>query len=159
MSVLYTPTDNDEMRDAYGTRFGVCGPTVLAVLERATVKEIVDRWPNGYRGYAPMVDVKKLLGEFGWSYKFKSAHKSKEFPTPDTDLAIVRIQWLKDDGTEYFWAEATLHTHYVLMARHEGQWWVYCNGDGYGWFLRDSPDGKDYLDGGFVTSYLELTMA
>ena len=81
-------------------------------------------------------------------------------------MAILRIQWLKPDGEEYFWREASSHSHYVTMQRFPLEtssdgWWAFCNGEL--WFrAHDIVNGgirylNDHEIRGYVSSYLELT--
>lgn len=155
---LYVPPDNDEaMEKKYKTpsfRYGTCGPAVIATLAHKTVKEILDLWVGEFRGHAPMKEMKLTLEKLGYTITSKRGNKSREFPKPSTSSAIVRIQWLKEDGTEYYWAAATTYTHYVLMQKIYGQWWIFCNSQK--WFQKDSRAGRKYLELGYVSSYFEI---
>ena len=151
----FVPSDNLESQRVYADENGgVCGPASIASIERTTVKVIVDKWPGGYRGYAPMRDMVQVLRELGWTVRRKRGSKNRQWPSPSTDLAIVRIQWLDDDGQEYYWAVAPLHTHYVAMKKIGEDWYVFCNGTGV--FRTSSYAGAHYFDIGYMTSYLEL---
>jgi len=152
---FYIPEDNDELKKKYEPRFGVCGISVIAVLEKKTVNEILFDWITDYKGYAPMKEMKAMLQKLGYNCKVKFGKKARVFPTPSTDIAVIRIQFLDENGKEFFWAEATLHSHYVLMQKINGEWWIFCNGDAK-WFAKDSETAKNYLKDCYVSSYLEL---
>ena len=157
-TVLWVPPDNDEQRikhERMPNRRGTCGPSCIAVLEHTTVQSILDHWAPTWRGFAPIAEVKDVLSAYGYVYTYVRAHKAKTFPTPTTDIAIMRIQWLKEDGTEYYWRAAGSHTHYVLMRKVNGVWFVFSNSEG--WFEKDEMFGRKYLEGrGYVSSYLEI---
>ena len=158
---IFVPSDNHALMMKYEKLHGgTCGPAAIAVLEHITVQEVLNKWKgigqSAFRGYSPIADMKETLTAFGYKYKSIRAHKAKEFPTPKTDIAILRIQWLKPDGTEYYWAAAGSHTHYLLMKKIDGAWWVFCNGQL--WFESDSTFAKNYFSGrGYLSSYIELT--
>lgn len=160
---LYTPPDNEELARIYEAKGGgVCGAACIAVLEQVPVQSILDRWIGKnsayFRGFSPIADMKSTLTTFGYTYKYVRAHKSKTFPLPKRNAAILRIQWLQPDGTEYYWAAAGAHTHYILIQRINDEWWIYCNGNG--WFNILDPFAKYYLTNkGYVSSYLELSKA
>jgi hypothetical protein len=161
---FYIPPDNDELRKEWETppkHGGTCGPSTLAVLERTTVKSVIDGWigrdGEGWRGFSPIKEMKANLEKLGYSASLKGGRKSKAFPTPTTDASIVRIQWLKDDGTAYPWFDAPKFSHYVLMRKYDDQaeWMVFCNGNG--WFGAFGEFAKEYFEHGYVSSYLELS--
>jgi hypothetical protein len=161
---LYIPVDNESAK--HGTRkkgfYGVCGPSTIAVLTHKTVQEIISLWSDGgpslwsegYKGYAPMREMEATLHKLGYEIERKKGDKAKEFPEPTTDTAIIRIQWLKPDGTEYYWRAQTPNTHYVLMEKHTGEWWIFCNSAL--WFKKNSEFSRSYLKLGYVSSYLEI---
>ena len=153
---MFVPADNDVLREKYEPRYGVCGISVIAVLEKKTVSEILEDWITDYRGYAPVKEMKKMLQKLGYKCSLKRGKKARKFPEPATDIAVIRIQFLDENGKEFFWAEATLHSHYVLMQKVNGKWWIFCNGDAK-WFAKDSVTAKKYLKDCYVSSYLELT--
>ena len=152
----FVPPDNQEMASKYEEVGGTCGPSAIAVLERTTVEQVISKWrgvgPQAFRGFAPIREIKETLSALGYHFLYKKGHKAREWPKSMTNTAIVRIQWLKEDGTEYYWKAAGAHTHYVLMQRINGEWWVFCN-DAL-WFK-----ASDYSVGpqGYVSSYLELS--
>ena len=158
---LYVPSDNHELRIKYeaSKRGGTCGPSTIAVLEHTQVETIIDCWCGWrahWRGFSPIGEMKITLSFLKYQFKYVRAHKAKTFPKPNGDAAIVRLQWLKDDGTEYYWAAAGAHTHYVLMQKIRGEWWVFCNGAG--WFMTDTAFAKEYIGNrGYVSSYLEIS--
>ena len=161
LSDLYIPQDNDELRDKYEAsgKGGTCGPSTIAVIKRTSVQNIIDNWCGGraaWRGFSPIGEVENTLAFFGFSSKLCHGLKSKNFPHPTTDMAIVRVQWLQKDGTEFYWRAAGPHSHYVLMQKIKDEWWVFCNGDG--WFSPRTPFASHkYFEGrGFVSSYLEV---
>ncbi|MFA6035335.1 MAG: hypothetical protein WC759_00060 [Candidatus Micrarchaeia archaeon] len=160
MDPLYIPPDNEAAKkkpEATNTSFyyGVCGPAAVAALVKKPISETLNLWVGKFKGHAPMKEVQATLEKLGYVVERKKGNKAKAFPEPLTPYAIVRIQWLKEDGTEYYWRAATCYTHYVLMQKVKGKWWIFCNGTG--WFKKDSKEGKTYLKLGFVSSYLELS--
>jgi len=157
---MFIPPDNEEARkhlnfDTPSGYWGTCGPAAIAVLSNKSVKEIISMW-DGYKGYAPLKDMQLIMKKLGYNVIRKKGAKSKQFPEPTTDAAIIRIQWLQEDGTEFPWWSATQNTHYVLMQKIEGEWWIFCNSNL--WFKKESEEGKKYLEMGFVSSYLEVAL-
>lgn len=156
---LFVPVDNEIAK--LGKRekgfYGVCGPSTIAVLTHRSVKEIIDLWPGGYKGYGPLKEMQSTLAKLGYLAVRVKGDRARTFPRPVTRRAIVRIQWLKPDGTEYYWKAQTPNTHYVLMSFYEGEWWIFCNE--CLWFKRDSKKAKEYLRLGYVSSYLEIRKA
>lgn len=162
---LFIPLDNVHQREKCllrsDGRGGTCGPAAIAVLEGTTVQSVLERWKgigeSAFRNFSPIADMKETLNAFGYTFKYVRGGKAKTFPYPMTSAAIVRIQWLKDDGTEYYWAAAGAHTHYVAMQKIGDDWMVFCNGEG--WFRAHGQFAKDYFVDrkGYVSSYLELT--
>lgn len=163
---FFIPPDNDKLRAAWENtpkHGGTCGPASIAALERTTVHAVIDSWAGrtareGWRGFSPMKEIKATLEKLGYSVAIKGGRKSKVFPTPQTDVAIVRVQWLKDDGTTYPWFEAPKYSHYVLMQRYQDgeDWYIFCNGEDWGWFGAHGRDAIEYLEHGYVSSYLEV---
>lgn len=156
---LYYPYDNDEMRRIYESwEKGSCGPAALAVVFHMPVHAVINLWPlyfsREYKGWATLKDIKVLLEKKHLKTKRKIWGKQhgSTFPEPSTEEAIVRIQWLKMDGTEYYWREASKYTHLVTMKKIDGEWYIFCNGTG--WFKKDQE--KKYLKLGYVTSYIEV---
>ena len=162
MSSLFIPSDNDIERENSLTNEGqgTCGPAAVAVIIKKTVKATLNEWPVKYPGWGAWKDIKLILERHGYSVKSRSGKKSPEFPHPESDEAIIRIQWLDDEGKEYYWAEASRHTHFVAMKKLPGDgkhWMVFCNSRG--WFPAHGSEARDYLeDEGFVTSYYELSL-
>jgi hypothetical protein len=155
----WMPPDNKELAEKYAKIGGVCGPATIAAYKGLFVKEVLDQWrglgEQSFKGYSPIKELKETLTTFKLSFDYFKAGKAKAFPTPRT-TSILRIQWLKEDGTEYYWRAAGAHTHYVLMEKGSEGWWIYCNGTG--WFLKDSLIAENYLTGrGYVSSWLELS--
>lgn len=155
----FIPLDNEIQKNRAMLEehyWGVCGAAVIAVLEKKTIDEILDAWigEKGYKGYAPMKEMKLNLEKYGYKPIRFNGKKSKEFPEPNSEKAIVRIQWLKPDGTEYYWAAATPNTHYVLMQKLDGKWWIFCNS--HLWFEKNSQAAIDYLKFGYVSSYFVI---
>lgn len=131
--------------------YGTCGLAVIAVLEGKSVEEIKTEWEkvNGkYPNSANLKGMIKLLKALGYSVERHNGGKIKTFPSRANQI-IARIQWLKEDGTEYYWAEAPIHTHYVLIRDKTD---IFCNG--YGWFKSFSLHGRNYLNKGYISSYL-----
>jgi hypothetical protein len=156
MDDLFVPVDNEAAKQGKREKgfYGVCGPCTIAVLTRRSVKEIIDLWSGGYKGYGPLKEMQATLTKLGFSTVRVKGNKTRTFPIPATRRAIVRIQWLKADGTEYYWKAQTPNTHYILMYFWDGEWWIFCN-DAL-WFRKDSETGRNYLRLGYVSSYLEI---
>ena len=166
---MFVPSDNEEAKrrgeewslKQRGLHFntpsgywGVCGPASIAALTRKTVKEVIESWSFEFKGYSPMFEMGEALKKVGFQITRVNGRKLRWFPLPKTNEAILRIQWLKDDGSEYPWWCATQNTHYVLMKNYNGRWWIFCNS--HLWFEIDSIIGKEYLKLGYVSSYFEL---
>ena len=152
---FFVPPDNEEQRKKYEPEgYGCCGPAAVAALMRMAVYRIIDNWPCEYKGWGPMKEMQEVLEKLRIPFVRVRGMKAKKFPRSKSGCAIVRIQWLKDDGMEYYWAAATCHTHYVLMLKIDEKWWVFCNGQG--WFLADKKE-EEYLKLGYVSSYFEIS--
>lgn len=153
---LFVPYDNESAKQ--GTRqkgfYGVCGPSIIAVLTGKTIQEVINVWEGKFKGYAPMKEMQATLEKLGYFPIRKKGNKAREFPEPTTHVAILRIQWLKPDGTEYYWKAQTPNTHYVLMQKHNNEWWIFCNDTL--WFRKDSEEAKNYLRLGYISSYFEI---
>jgi len=171
MEKLFIPPDNEssKMKPDGSGYFGVCGPSTIAVLSHKNVKEIVNIWADGFKGYAPIKEMQATLEKLGYTSSVrKKGNKAKQFPEPTTNTAIIRVQWLKEDGTEFYWAAQTSNTHWVLMQKlnsdkssnsygetdTKGEWWIFCNE--YLWFKKDSEEARKYLRLGYVSSYFEI---
>jgi len=157
----YTPPDIEEAKqEKYKTpsfRYGICGLAVIATLSHKSIKEILSIWSSEFKGHAPMKEVENTLLKLGYSFRKCRGMKAKKFPIPRTNSTIIRIQWLQGDGTEYYWAKAPAYTHYVLMQKIDGKWWVFC--DSEGWFeIDETKEHSEYLkrNQGYVSSYLEI---
>lgn len=114
--------------------------------------DVLERWRGigraTFRGLASLHEMKETLTAFGYSYRQVKGNRAQSFPFPRTDLAIVSVEWFREEGERYA-------GHYVSMKKLKDRWWVYCNGEG--WFPADSDRGMGYLDGrGCVPSYLEV---
>jgi len=142
---------------------GTCGLSVIAVLEHRDVASIKKDWESvlgAWEGFANFKDIERLLQAHNIPFIRKRGLKATDFPKINTKYAIVRVQWLKDDGTEYYWREAPLHTHYVLLQKEGEKQWLFCNSKG--WFEQTSPfylfylEGNEDVCGGYITSYLEI---
>lgn len=150
---FFVPYDNLDMRRKYEPRYGCCGPATIAVFFGTTVGKIIADWPAYYRGYAPIKEMEAMLKKRGLKVEWKKGGKARVFPQPTTGSAIVRVQWLRDDGTEFYWMGAP--SHYVLVQKKDGEWWVFCNA--HLWFKADSDEAHSYLDRGYVSSYFEVS--
>ena len=160
MDRLFVPPDNADIRDRYERlgRGGTCGVATVAALERKTVQSVIDSWAGekGWPGYSPIREMRATLEKDGYRVKVCQGHKAKEFPFIDCMAAIVRVQWLDDDGKDYSgFMERARHTHYVLLEWHAGKILVFCNSDG--WFPAKGKVARDYLKPGYVSSYLEVS--
>ena len=158
MISFFVPPDNEKAQmqpDGKGY-WGVCGPSTIAVLTKKSVMEIISLWASPFRGFSPWVEMEATLKKLGYApIVRRRGNKAREFPNPLTSAAIVRIQWLQDDGTEFYWRARTPNTHYVLMQKDpDGEWWIFCNS--WLWFRKNSVKGKAYLKLGYVSSYYEL---
>jgi hypothetical protein len=150
---LYTPSDYQALEPK-----GTCGLATLAVLQEKTVQWVLNEWNRiigpyhfiGEKGsganLGPMLD---LMRSWGWELKRHRGLRARVLPRGEKPI-IARIQWLREDGTEYFWREAPIHTHYVLIIKDM----IFANE--YGWIARGSKEELDYLKLGFVSSYVEI---
>jgi hypothetical protein len=156
-SNFFVPLDvaTSQIRSDGKGYYGVCGPSTIAVLMHQSVQSVIADWAGAFKGYSPLKEMQATLEKLGYASVRIKGNKAKEFPTPTTKTAIIRIQWLKDDGTEFYWAAQTPNTHYVLMQKIDGDWWVFCNSEL--WFKKDSAKAKDYLKLGYISSYLEIS--
>lgn len=164
---FYVPPDNDELREQYEPRYGTCCPSAIAVLQETTVKNVIDCWATKqggkYRGFAPLKETKEVLTQRGIRFVWKGGKKARVFPKPETGCALVRISWLREDGTEFYWMGAP--SHFVLLVKDpqqstlsgadSGLWWVFCNA--HKWFPLIGNREKEYLRRGYVSSYFEIS--
>ena len=177
---FFVPPDNDALREKWADspqHGGTCGVSCIAALERTSVQSVIDRWAGeSWPGYSPMRGMVSTLKALGYSVERRRGMKAKEFPLSQKVLeggaAIVRIQWLDDDGKDYSgFMERARHTHYVLMQEfpesnildgsgktiHVDQGvYVFCNGEA-GWFKAYGRYALRYLQPGYVSSYLEVS--
>ncbi len=150
----FIPPDNEEQkRKAQEGYWGICGPSAIAALTEKSVKDVIDVWGN-FKGFSPLKEMEETLRKLGYDVELVRGNKAKTFPQPRTDAAILRIQWLQADGTEFYWRARTPNTHYVLMKKLDDEWWVFCNE--VLWFKLDGEVGSRYLTLGYVSSYLEM---
>lgn len=149
----YVPSDTKELEP-----FGTCGPACIAVLEKKKISEVLTELgipiPTEPM-WTILKDMESHLHKFSWNTKRIQGKKSHLMRIPPTGIAIARLQHLKEDGTEYYWAEASSHTHYVLLIydKDKDELWEFCNGNG--WYC----PGKGLtigIDGAYISSYLEL---
>jgi hypothetical protein len=146
---------------------------VISVLEGKSVEEIKNEWEKHIGKYvlkdindynksvkgsgANLKPMIMLLKELGYSVERHNGGKAKNLrglcamSMVENKPIIARIQWLKDDGSEYYWKQAPLYTHYVLIRQKN----IFCNGQG--WFIRGSKQEEDYLKLGYVSSYLMVS--
>lgn len=130
---------------------GICGPWVIAYLAKKKLKEVIDNWTDGYRGFAPMGEVERELKKYGIETTRTRAIFKKEFEAVGGDLILAFIQW----GKHKHWIEAQKHTHWVVVeVRRDGDIWIGCSEDG--WFPKDSEHGENYLKDGYIRSYLKI---
>jgi hypothetical protein len=161
-SLLHWPTDNARLRARYeGRDGGVCGPAAVAALEHRQVQEVIDAWAVPFHGCSPVGELFATLEALGFAVARRLGRKASEFPRPATDRAIARVQWLREDGSEWFYRQAPRYSHFVAMRRDPatGVWWAYCNSRL--WFRAHGREGDAYLNAGsprgYISSYLELS--
>ena len=159
MITMYEPKDFRELESQ-----GTCGLAAIAALEHREVSSVKKDWDGllgEYKGFANFKDIEKLLTAHNIPFIRKRGLKAQHFPKIQTKYAIVRVQWLQEDGKEYYWAEAPLHTHYVLLQKEGDKQFVFCNSKG--WFEQNTPFyewyfiGDEERIGGHITSYLEIS--
>lgn len=160
MEDFYVPRDNDSTRELYEREgLGVCGPAVIATLTKKKVGTIIDDYIEHYKGHQTFRNIKEILKLLGINFKQKNGHKVKEFPLPKTEYSIVRVQWLgKGNLDKYhgwnYWVEATQNTHYILIRKIGKKRFCFCNA--IGWFFINNQTTRDYLEEGYITSYLDI---
>lgn len=134
---------------------GICGPHSIAQVIDLTTRDVILDWIGGYKGFAPLREMKAMLDFYGAKYKWMPSKDRKNFDLAGYNLAIARIQWLPegdDEGQKWgHWAEAQMHTHYVSLKRVGDKVMVNCDGDGI-----FEANTTDYLDFGEITSYLYI---
>jgi len=158
--VGWVPPDNVAYRMRYEPEGGgVCGPAAIAADLGLTVRDVLEKWCGedsaSFRGFSPVDELKETLEAFGYKVKWFGAKKALQFPKLET-TAILRVQWLRPDGSEYYWAARGQHSHYLLMKKHQGTRWAYCNIEG--WFSEQMELWQTYLwkKHGYISSILEL---
>ncbi len=152
---LFVPKDNDLQRsllEIHGVK-GTCGPSVIAALSKGEVGEIISDWPRRYRGYAHVSEMAKMLRRMGYRTNVQNDIRMKRFPAPASGTAILKIQWLQPDGSEYP-RDRIKHAHYLLLQRIDNEWWLFCNA--YKWFPIDSEHARQILKIGYVKSCITI---
>lgn len=158
---FFIPPDNDELRERYKNspkQGGTCGVAAIAALRGTTVEYVIERWvgKGEWPGYSPVKEMQATLEAMGYKTRKCRGGEAKQFPNVRSSAAIVRIQWLDQDGKPFPWFEAFRHTHYVLMRWVKGEgFYVFCNGTG--WFPAHGSFAKEYLRPGYVSSYIEVS--
>lgn len=146
----YEPEDNQTLRLQYESEGkGTCGPAVIAVITRKTVRSVLDDW-GIYPGHATVKEMRRVLRKNHIIVRQKPGKRAKEFKG---DKAVLRIQWVGPGDVEQFhghdsWHEATNNTHWLYV--EDGM--VFCNDAG--WFPKS--DLKKYLRSGYITTYYEI---
>jgi len=159
---FFIPEDNELMRSLFEVnKKGTCGPSCIAVLCKCKVAEIIFNWKKytdkkgfvdntNYRGFAPVKELMSEIESRGFKIKKQRGLKARKFPHPKTGLAIVRVVFLKEDGTEFYWMAQP--SHYILIKKISGKWWVFSND--MCWV--EEKNAEDLLVNGYVSSYIEI---
>ena len=145
----YTPQDFGEWE-----KYGTCGESCIVVLTRtSTVSEQANFQKQKYGHlWTNVKEIEEMLKSY-FETKRKRGNKAKMLPTPSTDQALIFIQWLDDEGKEYYWREAQKHTHWILMQKFDDGVWIWDNG--WGWLKKEEWE-KVGFEKGYIRSYLEL---
>jgi hypothetical protein len=145
----YTPQDYKEFE-----KYGTCGESCIVVLLKAPSVEGQTNFQQQQYGHTwtNVGEMEEMLKPY-FETKRKRGNKSKVLPMPSTKQALIFIQWLDDDGKEYYWRAAQTHTHWVLMQLFADGMWIWDNG--FGWQKKEEWE-KVGFDKGYIRSYLEL---
>lgn len=153
MDKIFIPHDNEYYRDFYESQGkGSCGLSILAVIFRKSIKEILDGWKD-YKGHAPVQELRRFLEINCLKIKKKNIIESYDILKSNNARAIFRIQWLGNKEGKFHgwdsWFEATSNTHYLYLENN----YLFCNVDL--WFPKENL--YHYLgNNGIITSSLEI---
>lgn len=151
------PKDNDFMTDKYKIeRGGICGQACLAIIEKSSIKEVMDNWKKlnmEFKGYSGWKQLREYLKKRGFTVKLKRMDNLGEFSWKK--FYLLRVQWIgegkKKEKPFYgwgHWCEASAYTHFIVY--HKGK--VFCNETG--WF--DYHGLNKYLENAVATSAMEI---
>jgi len=148
----YIPQDYKELEEE-----GTCGESCIVILTKAPSVEGQANYQNQQYGHlwTNVGEMEEMLEMLHFETKRKRGNKAKSLPIPSTKEALIFIQWLDDEGKEYYWAEAQTHTHWILMQKEEDGIWIWDNA--FGWLKKEEWEKDGGLDNGYIRSYLELT--
>ena len=158
------PTDTKEMTEKYAIdKGGICGQACLAVIEGATIEQVLKDWKDlglEFKGWSGWKQLKEYLEKKGYQVKLKRKDAKFEF---DKELFyIVRVQWIgeREEKEKPFygwghWTEASAHTHFIVV--HDRQF--FCNEEG----VFNMDEFFNYMKNsevkGTVTSAMEIRSA
>ena len=148
----YTPPDYKEME-----KYGSCGESCIVVLTKAPSVEGQMQYQLTAYGHTwtNVKEMESMLKMFHYRSKRCRGNKEKELPNPNTKQALVFVQWLDENGKEYYWRKAQTNTHWILMQKEEDETWIWDNA--FGWLKKEDWEERGGLNLGYVRSYLELT--
>ena len=155
---LYTPQDTEQMTKKMRIeKGGICGQACLAVIEKSSIKCVLDNWKSmglEFKGWSGWKQLREYLEKRNYQVKLKRMSNLGTFNY--NYFYILRVQWL-GEGTKKekpfygygHWAEASANTHFIIV--HQGN--IFCNEAG-GWF-----DDLDYYvreNNAVITSAMEI---
>ena len=137
---------------------GICGQSCLAVIERTSIKEILENWEDmgiEFKGYSGWKQLKEYLDRRGWNPKLLRMNNLGTFKPKN--FYLLRVQWIgdgeKQDKPFYgwgHWSQASANTHFIIV--HQGK--IFCNETG--WFDTNKLEG--YLGNAVVTSAMKVIL-
>lgn len=159
--MIHTPSDNQEMTEKYlKDKGGVCGQCCIAVIERSSVKDVLENWQDmglEWKGWSGWKQLKQYLEKRSYKVKLKRMNNLGSFIYDN--YYILRVQWLgeKENQEKPFygwghWTEASAHTHFIIV--HQGQ--IFCNETG--WFYYHKLTNYLNENNGVITSAMEVSI-
>jgi hypothetical protein len=148
----YIPQDYKEFE-----KYGTCGESCIVVLTKAPSVEGQANYQQQQYGHlwTNVGEMEEMLKQLHFETKRRRGNKVKKLPTLLTSRALVFIQWLNDEGEEYYWREAQTHTHWILMQNEKDGIWIWDNA--FGWLKKEEWEKKGGIDNGYIRSYLEVS--
>ena len=155
----YTPTDCKSMTEQYRIDGGgICGQSCLAVIERTTIKNILNNWKKmgiEFKGWSGWNQLRKYLEKRG--FIVRQLRKDNLNILNPNYFYIGRVQWIgnRENKEKPFygwdhWSKASANTHFIVF--HKGKF--FCNEENK-WI--NNYNIENYLNKeGIVTSLLEL---
>ena len=150
----FVPKDNEYYRKFYEKlKKGSCGIACVAVFFKKNIKNVLkEDFPN-YKGCMNLRSLHSHLILKGFKCKWKNNHRKKTINLLDDKIAFARIQWVGKGRGKFHgytsWHEASCNTHFILI-------------DADRWFTNDGGWSEvrwlpEYLERGYITSYLEIS--